>query len=201
MGQETTAFTPANIAAYILTGGKSRRMKGQDKLFLSYQGAAFHEHICRAFSSFSSVYLSVAAATDKKRYEALGLPMVADLVPGLGPMGGIYSGLSSCRENWLFVVACDMPLIDQKTVAQVMYSYQKTEGRQVMVTESGGRIQPLFGIYPRTVLPVMEEMIREGNYRMRDFVLRSGARVLSLGEDSPVKVNINTEEEYNILSI
>lgn len=42
-------------------------------------------------------------------------------------------------------------------------------------------------------------MIREGNYRMRDFIARSEARVLSLEKDSPVGVNINTEEEYQRL--
>ncbi len=184
------------IAGYILTGGKSRRMNGQDKLFLDYRGAAFYDHIRKALGSFSAVYLSVACE-GRNRYESLGLPMVTDFLPGLGPMGGICSGLLSCREQALFVAACDMPLIDQRTVDLVTERFREQGDRdRVMVVRTGEQVHPLFGIYPKTAIPLMEEMILEGNYRMRDFIFRSGARILSLGEDSPVGVNINTEEEY-----
>ncbi len=196
MEKAATGFGKEDIGGYILTGGKSRRMNGRDKLFLDYQGAAFYEHIRRALGSFSAVYLS-ASREAAGRYEALGLPVVTDRIPDLGPMGGIWSGLLSCGEQGLFVAACDMPLIDRRTVDWVTHQYQKEGGRdRAMVVRSGERIHPLFGIYPKAVIPVMEEMIREGNYRMRDFIVRSRARVLSLEEDSAIGVNINTEEEY-----
>lgn len=179
------------IAGYILTGGKSRRMDGKDKLFLEFGGETFYHHIRRALGPFSSVYLSVSAE-NRLRCQSLSIPMVVDRFPGLGPMGGIYSGLLACRESALFVVACDMPLIRRETVEQVIRAYR----RQVTVVRSGIRLEPLFGIYPKTVLPVMEEMIREGNYRMRDLLSRTSALVIPLEEDSPVAVNINTDEEY-----
>ncbi len=95
------------------------------------------------------------------------------------------------------MAACDMPLIDQRTVDLVTERFREQGDRdRVMVVRTGEQVHPLFGIYPKTAIPLMEEMILEGNYRMRDFIFRSGARILSLGEDSPVGVNINTEEEY-----
>ncbi|MCI8516654.1 MAG: molybdenum cofactor guanylyltransferase [Hungatella sp.] len=199
MAETAAGLRRTDMAGYILTGGKSRRMHGQDKLFLDYQGEAFCDHIRRALGSFPVVYLS-AAPDGQKRYASLGLPVVADVLPGLGPMGGIYSGLLSCREPWLFVAACDMPLIRRETVDRVTDAYlEEGDGDRVTVVRSGDRVHPLFGIYPRTAVPLMEEMIREGNYRMRDFIARSEARVLSLEKDSPVGVNINTEEEYQRL--
>ncbi len=183
--------TESEIAGYILTGGKSRRMEGKDKLFLEFGGESFYHHIRRALAPFSSVYLSVSAE-NRLRCQSLSLPMVVDRFPDLGPMGGIYSGLLACGESALFVVACDMPLIRRETVEQVVREYR----RQVTVVRSGSRLEPLFGIYPKTVLPVMEEMIRERNYRMRDLLSRTPAQVIPLEENNPVAVNINTDEEY-----
>lgn len=122
MAETAAGLRRTDMAGYILTGGKSRRMHGQDKLFLDYQGEAFCDHIRRALGSFPVVYLS-AAPDGQKRYASLGLPVVADVLPGLGPMGGIYSGLLSCREPWLFVAACDMPLIRRETVDRVTDAY------------------------------------------------------------------------------
>ncbi len=200
MAGAEVGFLQEPIAGYILTGGRSRRMNGQDKLLLNCQGTSFFDHIRKALGSFSRIYLSVAADR-RDRYESLGLPMVTDRFSGLGPMGGIYSGLLSSGEQALFVVACDMPLIDGKTVDFVADCFWEDGDRdQVMVVRTGEQVHPLFGIYPKAALPLMEEMIREGNYRMSDFIVRSRARVLSLKRDSPVGINVNTEEEYQTLS-
>ena len=196
MSGAEAGFKQEQIAGYILTGGRNRRMEGQNKLFLSYEGAAFYDHIRKALGGFSRVYLSIAPGS-RQQYEGLPFPLVEDGLPGLGPMGGIYSGLLACREERLFVAACDMPLIDRGTVELVTDRYLKEGDKdKVMVVRTGERVHPLFGIYPKAAIPLMEEMIREGNYRMRDFIRRSEARVLGLGADSPVGVNINTEEEY-----
>lgn len=139
MAETAAGLRRTDMAGYILTGGKSRRMHGQDKLFLDYQGEAFCDHIRRALGSFPVVYLS-AAPDGQKRYASLRLPVVADVLPGLGPMGGIYSGLLSCREPWLFVAACDMPLIRRETVDRVTDAYlEEGDGDRVTVVRSGSR--------------------------------------------------------------
>ena len=64
-----------NIAGYILTGGKNRRMGGEKKLFLSLDGKSFLERIREAMKDFSVIYLSVET---KEPYEGVGLPLIED---------------------------------------------------------------------------------------------------------------------------
>ena len=64
------------IAGFILTGGKNRRMAGEKKLFLDYQGQPFWVHLLTALEEFPTVYLSVDR---EEPYASAGLPMVRAL--------------------------------------------------------------------------------------------------------------------------
>lgn len=165
------------IAGYILSGGKNRRMEGKPKLFLEYGGASFYEHIKRALAPFPEIYLSVEKGKEEL-YSALPLPKIADIYPDTGPLGGICSGLKLCRGiDALFVAACDTPLIRQEAVRRITEVYQAQAGQRktAVVARTEEQVHPLFGIYPKTVLPVFEQMIAEQNYKMRELLLRAGA--------------------------
>src|SRR5439155_151636 len=49
-------------------------------------------------------------------YAFLGLPMVADVYPDHGSLGGIYSGLRAAPGDTAFTVACDMPFLHPDVV-------------------------------------------------------------------------------------
>jgi molybdopterin-guanine dinucleotide biosynthesis protein MobB len=184
------------IAGYILAGGKNRRMDGKKKLFLEYEGKAFYKYIVDALAWFPVIYLSVDR-TDI--YEHLHMPMVLDRYPEIGPIGGICSGLEQCEEDALFVTACDTPWIDRESVEMLCAAYRQHLGR-ITAASCDGRIHPLFGIYPKTALPVLWQMIAEKNYRMREALERGDAALVDLGSDSMVLRNVNTTEDYKKMS-
>lgn len=190
------------VAGYILTGGKSRRMEGRAKLFLNYQGRSFYESIQFALDVFSAVYLSVAEE-NASLYASISLPQIVDIYSDAGPLGGICSGLKLCHgADALFVTACDTPLISREDVGEVMAVYQayrKSGEEKIIVAESGGRVHPLFGIYPKAVLGVMEAMILEGDYKMRNLLNKTKAVSVLLSQSSQVGRNINTLEDYKVL--
>ncbi len=179
------------IAGYILSGGKNSRMQGRKKLFLTYNKSPFYTHIIKAMSLLHAIYLSV---DQEAPYAETGLPLIQDIYPAIGPLGGICSGLTLCGEDALFVTACDMPLIKKEHINKLIHIYEENEDC-VVIARSGGRLHPLFGIYPKSVLPVMTSMIAEGNYRMRDIMKRTETIVVDLPEDDSLK-NINTPKEY-----
>lgn len=184
------------LAGYILAGGENRRMDGKKKLFLEYGGESFCRHILCAFHNqgFSEIYLSVEAQAP---YEQTGLPLVVDAYPGAGPLGGLCTGLKMCPEEALFTVACDMPCINSKSVENMVRAFQQHGG--VVVAQAGGRLQPLFAIYPKTVLPVLESMIQKKDYRMTELLAHVGYTAVLFSEDS-IFQNINTPEEYRRLT-
>jgi molybdopterin-guanine dinucleotide biosynthesis protein A len=181
------------IAGYILTGGKNSRMGGEKKLFLDYQGQPFWTYLLTALEVFPTVYLSVDR---EEPYASAGLPMVRDRWPDMGPMGGIASGLRQCPEEALFVTACDTPLLDRTTVERIL---ERWDGG-VTLASAGGRVQPLIGIYPKSVLPELEKRLAKGSLRMYDFLRAVGFRQVPLPEGSAAAENINTLEDYRQLT-
>jgi molybdopterin-guanine dinucleotide biosynthesis protein MobB len=132
-------------------------------------------------------------------FEKLQKPMISDVYSDIGPMGGIFSGLLSCEEEALFVIACDMPFADHESVEALYEEYQKAPGR-ITVAKSGERIHPLFGVYPREALPLMEQMIENGEYRMMDLLERAGFSAVPIDPKKHVLDNINSTEEYRMLT-
>jgi molybdopterin-guanine dinucleotide biosynthesis protein A len=181
------------IAGYILTGGKNRRMGGEKKLFLRYRERAFYEHLLDALGTFQSIYLSV---DEEEPYAQVQLPMVRDLFPGAGPLGGIASGLKLCQEDGLFVVACDMPLLSRSVVEQIADAWDGG----ITLASVDGRVQPLLGVYAKSTLELMEKRLAKGERKMYDFLREAGCSQVEFPAGCMAAENINTPQDYRKLS-
>ena len=79
------------IAGIVLAGGRSSRF-GSDKGLHPYQGKPLAEHAIDILRpNFPTLIVST---NNPDAYAYLDLPMVTDIYPGCGPIGGIYSALS-----------------------------------------------------------------------------------------------------------
>lgn len=183
------------IAGYLMTGGKNRRMDGKKKLFLKLDEKSFLESILDALRGFDKIYLSVE---EEAPYEHLNLPMVVDEIPEIGPIGGIYSGLKNCKEEALFVVACDMPFLTTEAIRRLLDVY--SHRHKVVIAWAEDREQPLLGIYPKSALPYFEKQIQNGDYRLMNVLVHAGYTVVTLPKEDLSAKNINTVAEYEQLS-
>lgn len=169
-------------------------MGGRKKCFLQYEGRAFYERVYEALSPYcEKIYLSVE---NKNLYKMIGLPMVQDHYSGIGPMGGLQAGLSevASKGEALFAVACDMPFFTASAAGELIKVYQNH--KVVTLAAEHGKVHPLCGIYPGSVLPALEEMIKQKNYRMMDFLSRISWQSVSFDGSHSYFRNINTTEEY-----
>lgn len=180
----------ADVAGLILCGGRNRRMGGKKKLFLSWEGQPFYQHLLHALSCLSVTRLSVE---DEAPYRHLGLPLIVDAVPGIGPLGGLCSALRAAPEPALLVVPCDMPLVDASTVARLLAAYDAAPMTTVVRSDRG--ISPFPGIYPRSCLPAVEAQTAAGNYRMLALLEQLPA-IQAVSCDARVLENINTPDQY-----
>ncbi len=185
-------FMEKRIALLILTGGASKRFGGKKKLLLYLEGETFASRIIDAFKGISKVYLSV---DKKEKYKDLGLPMVEDLYPGCGPLGGIASALEVCSEEALFVVACDMPFVTKDAVQTMMDYYEEHDG--IVLAANGDSFEPLFGIYPKAALQEAKKMISEGDFKTRNLFGRFGGSLVHIEKAEQQFININTPEDYS----
>lgn len=165
------------ITAIIIAGGRSSRM-GTNKAFLSLNGMAVIERMIRELDPVSQRIL--IAGGQHQDYNHLGPEVVTDQYPNMGPLAGLYAGLSAATTEWSLVVACDMPFVHRGVFAEIRErltrieeanaSIKKVERVQGIIVKADGRIQPLLAAYRRGVLPGLQLALEGGRLRMSEWV-------------------------------
>jgi molybdenum cofactor guanylyltransferase len=138
-------------------------------------------------------------ADDATPYAGLGLPVIPDVHPGLGAIGGIHAALRYASNPLVLCVACDMPHIRHGVIELLLSSARPDD--DALLPRIDGRPEPLMALYGRTALEGFERAIRAGNLRVVD-ALR-GLRVRYVEEpalraaDAGLRsfVNVNTPAE------
>lgn len=185
------------IAGYILAGGDNRRIAGRKKALLTYGGQTFYDHIKDCMPAIKNVYLSVEQA---EPYESLGAELIVDNYAGIGPLGGILSGLETCDEDALLVTPCDMVPFPCDMALWMAKQYKKT-GRPV-IPYVEDKILPFPGIYTKEMWSALKKMQEEKDYRIKDVWERLWIPYdkVSVEEHGWKISNINSEEDYSRLT-
>ena len=180
------------ITGVILAGGSSERY-GQNKAFLEIGGFRLIDLIA---GQMKNLFKRVILVTNQKRdYEYLEIPLVEDLIKGLGPIGGIYTGLMSIADEAGFFVACDMPFINKRLVR---YMVDIKDNHAAVVPSAANGIEPLHAIYTRACLGPIRRLIDSKRYQIRLFYDHVPVRYVKedeisrFGSPSRAFLNINT---------
>ncbi|HZW35647.1 MAG TPA: formate dehydrogenase accessory sulfurtransferase FdhD, partial [Candidatus Deferrimicrobiaceae bacterium] len=104
------------ITGVILAGGTSSRM-GSHKALLPYQGGRFIDAIHRQMASLFREVLVVTNTPEL--FDFLPCRKVPDLIPGMGVLSGIHSGLQHSPTSYVFVVGCDMPNLNPALIRHI----------------------------------------------------------------------------------
>lgn len=190
--------------AYILVGGRSSRFAGGDKPLARIGGKTLTENavdIAGAALPGSSIFL-VDRDGDRLAEEArrLGVGRIQDRIEGRGPLGGLFAALANCESEWLFLFACDMPMMSPAFIADLWPLCGPPYG-VVLPRQADGRSQPLCAFYNvAEALPVVEALIHRpgGSASMAEVVGALEARAVEtvgLGADACVWTNVNTTED------
>ena len=107
-----------------------------------------------------------------------GLDVIPDLIPGLGPIGGIYSALENVDCSRVFIFPCDMPFLNTEFVK---YMSQIPDIYDVIVPKAGDFFQPLHAIYSKKCLSKIKKQIDEKNFKMSAIFEDLNIRIV--GED------------------
>ena len=192
-----------DIGALILMGGKNSRMNGNVKGLLKIKNSTFLEKIQETLNDFSSIYLSINdkfSKEQKQNFENMGFKIIEDIYKEIGPLGGIYSSLLNCKEEYLFITACDMPFITKNSIEVLCNKVDKnTDG--VIFYDKNNKLYPLGAIYSKNVLPIIEEMIEKKYYKLSYLIEKSNFVKINIEKtDIPLKVlsNINTLQEHDL---
>ena len=148
-----TGPRPAAYSAVVLAGGKSRRM-GVDKASVLVGGRRLLD---RVLSVLTGLFDDVVVVGRSEWSADLGsVCSVADETPGLGPLGGLYTGLGVIDRERALVVGCDMPFITGEVLQELLSRDGESEAT---VARMAGRAQPLLAVYDRRIRPVVGRLL------------------------------------------
>jgi molybdopterin-guanine dinucleotide biosynthesis protein A len=183
------------ITGVIQAGGKSTRMGGRPKALMELGGRRIVERVLAALTGAVDDVLIVTNTPEL--YAFLGLPMVADVYPDRGSLGGIYSGLRAAGDT-AFTVACDMPFLHPDVVRLVVT--RAGEG-DVVVPRVGAQLETMHAAYGKACLPHIEQRLQAGQLRIVEFFDRvrvveiAEAEVARFRDPSVAFMNVNTPDE------
>lgn len=186
-------FPIERCGAVILAGGQSKRM-GRCKALLEIQGETMLFRLARQLSLFPELFLS---ANDPVLAQGLPVRYVPDIYENTGPAAGLHAALSAASSDALFCVPCDMPNFDV-TLIDILLSHLTTETNAVICRDGSGRLHPLCGIYSKRALPVLQELLEQGEHRMTTISEALGCFVVNTSPILPDSTffNMNTPEAY-----
>ena len=177
----------------ILAGGKSSRM-GQNKALMEFHNETMIERISKEFSDFGEVLVS---ASQRGIYETEGVRVVYDEHDSIGPIEGIRRLISEAEKEYVFICAADMPFVNSD-IARYIAEFISSDYDCYVISDEE-RVHPLCAIYSKSVLPVIEELIEEGKYRLIEIFNRVRTKYISLSFtsfDKKVVKNVNTRDEF-----
>jgi molybdopterin-guanine dinucleotide biosynthesis protein A len=181
------------IHGLVLAGGKSRRM-GSDKALLMRDGrsqlssavALLERHLPR-------VYVSTRR-DQQDEAERSKFDQIVDRYDDMGPVAGILSALASNPEvSWL-VLACDLPNVDDETIATLIAAHSVEQPFTAYKSSHDGLPEPLCAIFSPASRAVIEDFVADGLHCPRKMLIRSGTELL--GQENPSALdNMNTPQD------
>lgn len=185
-----------SVAAFILAGGKSTRM-GTDKAFVTLGGRTL---LTRALDVARSVTSDVHVVGDAAKFASFA-PVIEDIFPGCGPLGGIHAALRASQSELNVILAVDLPFVSP-ALLQYLIDRARKSTAEVTVARAHTGWQPLCAIYRRAFAGAAEKALRSGQYKIDAlFDQRTQAiteeELNTAGFSPRIFRNLNTPEELS----
>jgi len=187
------------ISLAIQAGGQSQRM-GEDKALKLFLGRPLVQRVVDRLTPLADEVL--LTTNHPERYGFLGIRLVPDLIPGLGPLGGLYTALASASYPTVAIVACDLPFASAALLEQAAKTLVEQDA-DIVIPRTIKGLEPLHAVYRRsTCLPVVRSAIQKGQLKVIDWF-----PLVRVREQPPQEVNqldpsgltfwnINTPEDF-----
>jgi len=193
------------ISSVILAGGKSKRF-GKNKAFLKIGGRILIDQIVEKMGRLSNEIIIITNILKKfdylpKKINYLNVKLIKDIIPYKGSLGGIYSGLLFAKNNYIFVVACDMPFLN---IPLLKYIISFLQDYDVVIPKINDFFEPLHAIYSKKCIKPIKKLIDENSLKIIDFFKDVNVKFVKKNEiekfdpDFLSIFNINTLEDLKI---
>jgi molybdopterin-guanine dinucleotide biosynthesis protein A len=166
---------------------------GTDKAMLSRNGRTLLEHAATQVEEAAGTATIIG---DPSRYGQFRWPVIQDLSPGCGPLGGIITALEITTSPWNLITACDMPRLDSVFLAGLLRAAAALPtGFDSLVPLGPGGPEPLCAVYHRLALPELRNALERNILKMRRALDSLAVQYHSV-PDMDRFLNINTPGDW-----
>jgi molybdenum cofactor guanylyltransferase len=181
-----------SLNGLVLAGGKSIRM-GEDKALLKWHGREQMYHLADMLKEFcSEVFISCRAEQSNcidKKYK-----IITDEVENAGPLMAIISAFHESKDCAWLVVACDLPLLDAKTIDYLIQHRDETSIATTFQSPYDNLPEPLVTIWEPGALPLLDSALSQGRLSPQRILLNAKIKMIN-APDVNVLLNANSREE------
>ena len=178
------------LSLAILAGGNSLRF-GEDKALAQLNGKPLLAHVLDRTAGLAAETFIVTSRPGA--YEQFKQRLVADLLPGRGVLGGLYTALYYAAQPWLLALPCDMPLVNRALLA---YMLTLTGDVEAVVPVVHNLPEPLHALWSKACLGPVREALDRGERRMV-----SVFRAIKMREVSEAEVEAFDPEHLSFLNV
>jgi molybdenum cofactor guanylyltransferase len=165
------APVPAEVGGYVLAGGKSSRM-GRDKALMELAGRPLLRH---ALKKLRRVCMDVRVLGANPEFAAYA-PIVPDLHPDCGPLGGMEAALSHSVFDWNLFMPVDMPFLPSAFLHNWVRRtlMDQTRGARLAMFTVDGVPQPALAMVHRDVIPFVTRAVERGKFKLYPVLEQAG---------------------------
>lgn len=165
---------------------------GTNKPTLPFRNQSILGHILSGACNYFETIILIAG---EHKYDT-ALRHIPDAISDAGPLSGLLSALRDTRNDSIALLPVDLPLVSEKTLARLA-SETVPADKMALLARHQQSIQPLIGVYSRTLAQPLNDYLESGERSVFRFV-----DTLSCGffpvEDEEL-TNINTPGDYQTL--
>ena len=181
----------------ILAGGLATRMGGGDKGLLPLGQTTILSHVIERLAP-QVAGMALNANGDPARFSRLGLPVLADSLPGfLGPLAGVLAGLDWAAgegADSIVTVAADTPFFPCDLVPRLQLASEGMTRPLVLARTPDGR-QPTFGLWPVALHDDLRAALQDGLRKVVLWTDRHDGRTAMFDDPGEPFFNVNTPED------
>jgi molybdopterin-guanine dinucleotide biosynthesis protein A len=195
-------------SAIILAGGRGKRMGYREKALMVINGKPLVTYVIKSLEMVvDEIIISVR---DKAQGELLnsifpGYTYACDEFENKGPLSGILSGLTLCRNEFCFIAACDMPFINEDVVKML---FRMCEAHDAAIPRwEDGFLEPLHSVYRcETMIRETRKAIESGESIILAPIFRMNINYMDIENirkidpDLRTLININTPEDMKCIT-
>jgi len=189
-------MTEQRITGLVLAGGQGRRMGSIDKGLVLLRGQPMVRHVIDRFAPQVAEIL-INANRNIPEYEALGHPVIRDLVDGFaGPLAGLHAGLMRAEHALVATVPCDSPFLPLDLVARLSKGLE-AQHAHLAVARTMDQPHPVFALVRRSVLPHLAQFLDGGGRKIDAWYASLNATEVRFDDEADAFRNINTAAELD----